>query len=192
MNRMDMRFDRNLVQSFVGQQFKKYRCDEFVFTNSVTQIVGIYIGDSVIKLSNEQEAVDYFGNKENIAIFKIMESKDSEIVSAFLNTEQKDNPVNGIIDEIILVEENQQVFERGSQTYDVWLTRGIIFNVDGREISFEKQNVPFSEEINIQRGDDLIGIYGDVGEFSEEWSAEIKAIATREIITFNREVTPFC
>ena len=38
-----------------------YKCDAFNFTNSVTQIVGLYIGDEIYLLTNIQEAVDYFG-----------------------------------------------------------------------------------------------------------------------------------
>ena len=45
--------------------------------------------------------------------------------------------------------------------------RAIIFFVDGREISFEKDNVPFSEEIIIQRGYDLIEKLSDEKEFLE-------------------------
>ena len=44
----------------------------------------------------------------------------------------------------------------GEPAYEVWLTRAIIFEVGGREISFEKDTVPFSEEITIQRGYNLI------------------------------------
>lgn len=34
-----------------------YKCDAFNFTNSVTQIVGLYIGDEIYLLTNIQEAV---------------------------------------------------------------------------------------------------------------------------------------
>ena len=90
---------------------------------------------------------------------------------------QIDTPINGCIEKVVLVNENQQVFENGTQTYDVWLTRGVIFMVDGREISFEKQNWPYSEEINIERGYNLIDKFGDVRDFSEDWDPGIKAVA---------------
>lgn len=93
---------------------------------------------------------------------------------------QIDTPINGCIEKVVLVNENQQVFENGTQTYDVWLTRGVIFMVDGREISFEKQNWPYSEEINIERGYNLIDKFGDVRDFSEDWDPGIKAVAVRE------------
>lgn len=52
--------------------------------------------------------------------------------------------------------------------------------VDGREISFEKQNWPYSEEINIERGYNLIDKFGDVRDFSEDGDPGIKAVAVRE------------
>lgn len=107
-------------------------------------------------------------------------SKSSDIHSALEGVAQIDTPINGCIEKVVLVNENQQVFENGTQTYDVWLTRGVIFMVDGREISFEKQNWPYSEEINIERGYNLIDKFGDVRDFSEDWDPGIKAVAVRE------------
>ncbi|MBQ6538029.1 MAG: hypothetical protein IJL75_03900, partial [Eubacterium sp.] len=66
--------------------------------------------------------------------------------------------------------------------YDVWITRGIIFHVGGREISFEKDNVPFSEEIIIQRGYELIDKFSDEKDFLESWDNDIKPECTRQII----------
>lgn len=185
MKTIDMRFDQNVVRKMIGQRFQKYRCDPFVFTKSVTQIVGFYIGDEVFKLTNIQETVDYYGITDDIAVFRIEPSEDTEIQSAFVEVKQIDTPVNGIIDRIILVNERQQVFQNNEQTYDVWLTRGIIFEVDGREISFEKQNIPFSEEIDILRGYELIEKYSNVKDFSEGWDPGVRAVATREIVTIN-------
>ena len=185
MKTIDMRFDCHMVKSMIGQHFQKYRCDPFVFTKSVTQIVGLYIGDEVYKLTNMQETVDYYGVTEDIAVFNMEPSEDGEIKSAFMDVTQIDTPVNGLIDSITLINEHQQVFQNNEQTYDVWLTRGIIFEVDGREISFEKQNIPFSEEIDIQRGYELIKNYSNVNDFSEGWDPGIHAVATREIVTID-------
>ena len=185
MKKSDMRFDQHMVKEMIGQQFQKYRCDPFVFTKSVTQIVGLYIGNEIYKLTNIQETVDYYGVTDDIAVFRIEPSEDAEIKSAFVEVKQIDTPVNGFIDSITLINEHQQVFRNNEQTYDVWLTRGIIFEVDGREISFEKQNIPFSEEIDIQRGYDLIENYSNVNDFSEDWDTGIRAVATREIVTLD-------
>lgn len=182
MERKDMRFNESGLKDLLGKPFIKYRCDKFAYTSSVTQIVGLYIDDMVFKLENIQESVDYFGVEEDIAVMKISESENESIRSAIEATEQIDNPVQGAIDEIMLVNENQKVYKHGKQIYDVWLTRGIIFKVDGREISFEKDTVPFSEEIYIRRGYDLIEMFGSTEGFSEGWDAGIVAKAEREII----------
>lgn len=177
MKKLDMRFDEITFKNFIEQTFHKYRCDPIVCTSSVTKIVGLYIGDEVYKMSNVQEPVDYYGNMDDVTICRFIKAKVADIHSALEGVTQIDTPINGCIEKVVLVNENQQVFENGTQTYDVWLTRGVIFMVDGREISFEKQNWPYSEEINIERGYNLIDKFGDVRDFSEDWDPGIKAVA---------------
>lgn len=180
MKKLDMCFDESIFNNIMGQTFHKYRCDPFVYTPSVTQIVGLYIGDEVYKMSNVQKPVDYYGNMDDVAICRFIKAKDADIRSALEGVDQIDTPINERIERVVLVNENQQVFENGTQTYDVWLTRGVIFTVDGWEISVEKQNWPYSEEINIERGYNLIDKFGDVNDFSEDWDPGIKAVAVRE------------
>lgn len=182
MKIMDMRFDKKLFKGLIGQVFHKYKCDPFVYTPSVTQIVGVYIGNQVYQMTNIQESLDYFGEQEDISVCRFEESVDGRIQSAFTDVRQTDRKVEGTIDKIVLVNEHQQISGNDMQPYDVWLTRGIVFYVSGREISFEKQNVPFSEEIIIRTGYDLIEQFGDVKAFSEEWDSDVVAKATRELI----------
>jgi len=180
---VDVRISQEMVKNMVGKTFKKYRCDPFAFTNTVTQIIGLYIGDDVYKITNIQEPVDYFGTPDDIAVFRCNYADNTEIKSAFVETEQMDTPVDTVIDEVRIINEHQEVYENGVKTYDVWLTRGIIFVTAGREISFEKENIPFSEEIEIRRGYDLINNYSDVNEFTKDWDDGITARAVREIVT---------
>ena len=182
MKSIDMRFDPCIFSSFLGKQFNGFRCDEFTYTKSVTQIIGMFIDDTAYRMTNIQEAVDYFGNPEDMAVCRFEECEDTDIQSAFVDGNLKDTPVDGIIERIAIVNENQRVYEGGVQTYDVWLTRGVIFTVDGRELSFEKENVPFSEEIIIRKGYDLLNEFGGTDDFSQEWDEGITAIATREVI----------
>jgi hypothetical protein len=93
MKTIDMRFDSALIQSWIGKKFNKYKCDAFEFTNSVTQIVGLYIGDEVYALTNVQEAVDYFGATEDMAVAKLSASEDVRIKSAFKDVEMISTPV---------------------------------------------------------------------------------------------------
>lgn len=49
-------------------------------------------------------------------------------------------PINGVISEISIINEHQELFENDTQIYDVYVTRGIIFKFeDGHELSFEKE-----------------------------------------------------
>lgn len=164
-----MRFNQDTIHSLIGKTFVKYRCDRFVFTNSVTQVVGFFIDDKVYNLTNCQETVDYFGQADDVAVLRFEETTSDEIKSAFTDVEQIDTPIGAAIDEIRLINENQRISVNGECTYDVWLTRAIIFVVDGREVLFEKDVVPFSEEIIISKGYELEGQLSDGGAFLEGW-----------------------
>ena len=182
MKTIDMRFNSDLIRSWIGKKFNKYRCDAFEFTNSVTQIVGLYIGDEVYALTNVQEAVDYFGTTEDMAVAKLSASEDAMIKSAFKDVEMISTPVGEKITSVKIVNEQQSMAISGKPTYEVWLTRAIIFKMGGREISFEKDTVPFSEEITIQRGYNLIDKVSDNDDFLEEWDDEYSPDYKREVV----------
>ncbi len=187
MKKIDMRFDQPLLKTLVGEQFVKYRNDPFLFTNSVTGTAGIYIGKRVFELRNEQEAVDFFGNIDDYAVFKLIESAPDKIESFYMNVTQIDTPIHETVQKIIVVNENQRMFKNGIQTYDVWRTRGVVFFVGGREISFQKDVVPFSEEIIIQKGYDLINEFDGTDVFLTYWEDDIgfEPECEREYITID-------
>lgn len=185
MTNLDMRFNQNTVRSLIGKTLAKYRCDRFVFTNSVTQRVGFFIDDKVYNLTNCQETVDYFGQTDDVAVSRFEETTADEIKSAFADVEQIDTPIGASIDEIRLVNENQRITVNGECTYDVWLTRAIIFIVDGREVLFEKDVVPFSEEIIILKGYDLENQLSDGGAFLEGWDEGIVPECHRHTVIFH-------
>lgn len=181
MKSQDMRFDMAMINNLPGEKFKYYKCDTFDFTNSVTQIVGFCIGNKMYALTNIQEPVDYFGTAEDISVYRFDETEENSIRSAFSDTEMIKTPIDGVISQITLVNERQEVIAE-DESYSVWLTRGIIFEVDGREIAFEKDVVPFSEEIIIQRGYHLIDRFSDKKEFLEGWDDNVKVSCDREVI----------
>lgn len=182
MKRIDMRFDQNILKKWIGKNFVKYKCDPFVYTNSVTAVVGIFIDKEVYKLSNIQTAVDYFGVNDECGVFSLEQTEKKDVKSFFDDVEQVETPVSEIIRKITVVNENQRIFFNQKQTYDVWLTRGIIFHFSDREISFEKDNIPFSEEIIIQRGYELDKQFSDEKDFLEGWNDEITPQCLREYI----------
>ncbi len=182
MKKIDMRFDLDLVRTWIGEIFIKYKCDAFDFTNSVTQIVGLYIGDFTYSITNIQEAVDYFGFIDDMSVSRLSKVGDSTIKSAFKDVEMISTPVDDVITAVKVVNEQQKMTINGELAYDVWLTRAIIIEVGGREISFEKDVVPFSEEIIIQKGYKLIDKISGNDGFLEEWDEEYSPEYKREIV----------
>lgn len=182
MKTIDMRFNQSLIQDWIGKKFNKYKCDAFDFTNSVTQIVGLYIGDEVFSFTNIQEPIDYFGDEEDISVSKLAKTEAKSVKSAFKDVEMISSPVDEVITSVKMVNELQKLSVNGVPTYEVWLTRAIVIEVGGREVSFEKEIVPFSEEIIIRRGYNLINQISDNDDFLEGWDDGYSPEYSREII----------
>ena len=188
MKSIDVRFDSNMINllnSMVGKAFEKYKCDLFLYSGRSYRLVGLFVDGLVYKIVNEIEVQDYFGTPEDVAIFKLQPAMDSEIQSPFIDGKMIEIPVQSAIVQIRVVDEHQELYHNGEQTYDVWLTRGIIFDLqDGREISFEK-SVWFSETIETNRGYNLLELYSPIEEFTEDWDENEGYVGkcTREIRT---------
>lgn len=182
MKVIDMRFHLADIKSLVGKKFERYTCDPFLFSNSVTQNIGLFIDADVFILKNEQKEVDYFGEAEEMAVFQLLPAQERDVKSAFIDTEQIRTVVNQKITRIQLINEEQRVSDHEKILYDVFLTRGIIFFLEDREISFEKDQVPFSEEIFIQKGDHLISTFSDPERFKEDWEDAFTPECFREIL----------
>ena len=178
----DLRLDEEIFKRMISQKFIKYKCDPFVFTNTVTGIVELYIGEKVFELKNEQTAFQYFDSMDDVALWNIKEVSDSEINSVFENTEQIDTSINQNINSITLVNEHQ-IVNIHEQEYNLWLTRAIIFHLENRDIYFEKDNTAFSEEIEIKRGHDLLSEFPKRNDyFLDQWFEGIKADVQTEFI----------
>lgn len=160
----DFRLSESHFKPFIGKSFKKYRCDSFDYTNSVTGVVGIYINDKTFELRNEQESIQYFDSVDDIALWSIKEVNENDIRSFFEDTDQIDTPVDEIVKKITLVNEHQKV-KISDDIYELWITRAIIFHLETKDIYFEKDNTAFLEEIEIKRGHDLVNEFPKKNDF---------------------------
>ena len=182
-NNQDFRLDETLFQSMIGKAFHKYKCDQFTYANTVTGVVGIYIDDKVYKLRNEQESINYFDTIDDIALWNIKEVSDNDIKSFLINNIQIETPVNEIIKSITLINETQNAVIENTN-YELQITRAIIFHLTNKDIYFEKDNVSYSEEIEIKRGCDLINDFPKRNEyFFEQWNDGIKASIEYNFVT---------
>lgn len=182
----DFRLNKSVFKSLIGNNFKKYKCDPFEYTNSVTGIIGIYVGDKAFELRNEQQSIKYFDSNDDIALWSFNEVKPNDIHSFFEDTEQIDTPVDEKIEIITLVNENQKAII-ANKSYEMWITRAIIFHLENKDIYFEKDNTAFSEEIEIKRGHDLINEFPKKNDFfKNQWVDGIKTSIESEFISITK------
>lgn len=169
---IDVRFDESvmsMLKSMIGKMFNQFKCDSFDYSPMVYGLVGLYIDNKIYKFDNFIEVQDFYGALEDVAILKIHTAEDGEIQSCGEGILMVETPIMAKITGIRVVDENQRLYVKGEQTYNVWLTRGLIFDLeDGREVSFEK-SIWFSEFIHVQRGYDLLKTYQPTDVFLEEW-----------------------
>ena len=181
MKTIDIRFHKNeteLLHSFIGKSFHTILHDEFTFVNASTQAVQFNIGTDVAYLYSFTEPMDYYGSTEDVAVWTLEQTAYPVIQNKKFIT----MPIGLPIHRILLIQENQQLFEKGEQTYDLWLTRGLLFDFGNTQLALEKA-VWFSEEIYITRGQNLISKFSPTSDFCkpDRWGEEIEAKCFREI-----------
>ncbi len=185
MKTIDVSFSDADITEFkkmIGKKMIKFKCDPFIFSTSVYGIVGISIENAAYAFTNLIETADYFGQKEDVAMFKMEQKPLNEICSMVQGQEMITHPIENVISEISIINEKQQLFKNGVQIYEVLVTRGIIFKFkDNYEFSLEK-NIWFSEDISVEKGYNLIERFTPTSEFEESWSGEYRGKCSREII----------
>lgn len=194
MNKFDYRFSAAEMAEFksmIGKKMVKFKCDPFEFSTAVYGIVGVAFEDSSYAFTNQTEVLDYYGTQEDVALFKMQRTPYCDIRSMIQDQKMVETPVDSIVSDIILVNERQSLFEKGTQTYEVLIPRGIIFVFeDGHELSFEK-SIWFSEDISVERGYHLIDRFTPTSEFIEGWSGDYRGECSREVLSFkDTDVTP--
>ncbi len=117
-----------MLRSMIGKELSFIEHDEYQFTPTSSQVLGMVVDNEKYYLYSFNECLDYFGTKKDVAVWSVSDTKLPIIDrKSFVRT-----PVNDVVKGIILIQENQRMFEKGEQTYDVWLTRGIIIDVGDR------------------------------------------------------------
>jgi len=181
---MDFRIKKEDIIELKNKKFTKYKCDKFLFTNSVTQIVGLFIDDKVYALTNIQEPLQIGDNMEDVSIYKFKQCNIDDIKSAFIDVDQINNYINDFIDSIVMVNDKMILYQNDKVIFEVEMTRAIIFKFSqGNELCFIKDAVFFSEEIIIYKGYNLIDKVKDNVEFINDWNSDgYRPVCHRELI----------
>lgn len=178
-------FDENkisLLRSLVHKRMDHYRSDPFDFNNAVFENVSLFIGDNIFQITAPLVVLNYYGAMEEISILNFDSCSLDDVGSSLMNVEQIDVLINDEIQAISIVNEIQRAFRDDVMFQELKQTRGVIFKFKGHELSFEKER-EFSQDIYINRGNNLLDKFLPVDWFSEGWRANEKGICTREIIT---------
>lgn len=168
-----------ILRSMVGKKLVSIQHDKFRYTNTSLEAVALHLEDATYYLYSLTEVMDFYGDTEEVARWSLQAGKKDFI-------DAKDwivSPIDETIRDIRLVQEHQEVFDGEEQTDDVLVTRGLIFDLGDRELSFEKA-AWFSEDIYIQKGQNLISTFTRTSDFEEDdWPDGLTAKCTRSILT---------
>ena len=183
MERIDIRLkesDRQILKSIIGKTLDCIEHDEFTFTDSSSQVVKISSYGETIFLYSFVEELDFYGSTEDVAVWTVEKTEYPLVAEkSFIKM-----PIQQTITKISLIQENQQMFDQGVQTYDVWVTRGIIIDVGDHQISFEKP-VWFSEDIIIRKGYELQKTFRSAEAITnaENWNDGMEMTCSRNVET---------
>lgn len=164
----------SMLRSMIGKELSAYMHDEFIYTSSSSQVVEVVVDDKPFFIYSFTEELDYFGTSEDVAVWTISCEKYPVVdKKKFVKI-----PVFDTIKGITLIQENQRVFSGEDQTYNVWLTRGIVFDLGERQVAFEK-DIWFSEEIIVHCGYELSSLFSTADRFGKDWDSSLRPECTR-------------
>lgn len=180
MKRIDIRLkseEISALTSLVGRTLESIQHDPFTFVNASSQVVQLNSDIGSFYLYSFSEPLDYFGTVEDVATWSF-ESERHKFVErkSFIST-----PIQEVVKDISLVQENQRLYKGQEQIYDVWLTRGIIIDFGDHQLAFEKA-VWFSEDIYIRKGYNVVNQFASVDSFvNNDWDSGLNAACSRKI-----------
>ncbi|MBR7019802.1 MAG: hypothetical protein IKI15_01950 [Lachnospiraceae bacterium] len=181
MKKIDIRLSdesTKLLAALKGKPLQSYCHEEFHYTNTSSQVAKLIALDGgELYVYSFVEPQDYFGTEEEVAVWMVSQER----LPLMNHKKLVEVPVGETVKDVLIVQENQKVFCDGEQTYDVWLTRGIIFDFGNRQVAFEK-DVWFSEEIIIHKGYNLIASFKPKELFGKDWNKEYRTECFREIL----------
>lgn len=179
--------EMNILRQMLDKKIISFRHDAFlreIFSSH--GVVGIETEAGMIYLYSTIEPLDYYGTGEDVAVWELTDERRCIVGEKnFLSTS-----INETVKEIHIIQENQRLYEDGKQTYDVWVTRGIIFDFGDYQLSLEK-SIWFSEIIHLKKGNNLNEILSTfettdkfvTADWNEGWDDGITAECERKIVT---------
>ena len=179
--------EMQMLRALIGKKILSFRHEEFHPTHASYGAVGIETEQGMIYLFSDLEPLSAYGYVDDVAVWTLTRERRAWIdESPYAYVFASASPVNATVKEIHVVQEHQRLYENGGQTFDVRVTRGIIFDFGDYQYSLEKA-VWFSQLIFIEKGNDLINTFDSTDKFvaadwNEGWDEGVTAECDREIV----------
>ena len=177
----------NILRQLIGKKIVSFRHQEFRPTPASYGAVDIETEKGMIYLFSDLEPLPAYGDVDDVAVWTLTRECRSWIdESPYAYVFASASPVNEPVKEIHVVQEHQRLYKNGEQTFDVRVTRGIIFDFGDYQYSLEKA-VWFSPLIFIEKGNDLINTFDSTDHFvscewNDGWDDDVTAECDREIL----------
>lgn len=184
MNKVDNRFgtkDYDLINKIVGKKIGKIVQDEFIYTNTTFGHANIFVDKDIYEIKCSINHIDYYGNKEDVAILNFNKVAIDDVKSELEGLKQVEIKINDILVKVDIINEHQHVkFDNDEYSYDY--TKGIILYFNDIEYAF-KMSAWFSEVLEIYKGHNLLDKFNNNDDFNESFSDANEKQVIREIKT---------
>lgn len=171
------------LKSLIGKKLIKIRHDEFLGSNVVTQRIGLFASNGMFIVDNPLQGFDdYFWGPEDASVLdfmKINDESEMRIKGAMLRP--IDTPVDETIEEIILVNDHMDVFNKGTKAYNWDSSEAIIFVTKSREYGFFRCEW-LNEMVEVYKGHNLVSKMEPVGKHWDIVDGELSSVASRQIL----------
>lgn len=149
----------DMFNSLIGKKFNNYSHVSSLFSNIIPFGVGVKIDDVDYDVINDSKEVDYLGLYNHACVCRIFKKvKNIRLMDDYVTIEKIDK----VIKAITIVNDSYKTFIDGRKQYLWEETRAVIFHFDNdQELSFEKEDVYFSNRIILRDGTNLIDLVAD-------------------------------
>lgn len=170
------------LKEMVCKNMFKYRHDEFFFRKrKIIGNVEFFIDGKIYGLFDRNHTVDFFWGKEDICDLFFKEIEEKEAISFCLDVKQIDFPMEKKIKDILLVNDQVDLYENGELQFTYKFLSGLVFVFDDIELGFEKATW-MQELMYVHKGNAVLKDFRSQTEELNDWPEKQTSINTRKIL----------
>lgn len=161
------------LKSLIGKKLLYYKSQKLDEWKRIYGNFAIKVGEKEIEIRNEEQTIDFFGSKEDVAIYSMKTmTGDTEFKLMVLDTPITEYEVNENIDNINIVTDNIVVRDKdGNIIYEIEIDMAIIFKTENHFLTFAK-GWYFDESISVYDTEDYLDLIRSIKQVEEDWADE--------------------